>query len=166
MAMTFKTFGLRFLSVTSLAVWFGGFSFYGAAVIPALHDELSGPQAGAITRRVTDLLNLVGIVTLAIWWGTAWLERSILSRRFRRTRLVLLSTTSPLLAFLIILHRIMDHHLDAYGLRGFYPLHRVYLIASTVQWIVNLGLFAVTVIDWRYDFGESGESIRRTRGSA
>ena len=149
--MTCRTFAARYATLTSLSVWFGGFTFYAAAVVPILHDELDVFQAGLITRRVTDLLNCVGVATLAIWWTATWREpsRASCSRRGYLTRVALLTSTSLLLGFLIILHRVMDQRLDAMGTRGFYPLHRVYLIASTVQWFVHLALFALTALERR-----------------
>ncbi len=43
----------------------------------------------------------------------------------------------------------MDGRLESGSLRGFYPLHRIYLIASTAQWLANLGLLAVVLVPWR-----------------
>jgi hypothetical protein len=42
----------------------------------------------------------------------------------------------------------MDAHLDGRGTRGFRPLHRLYLMISTGQWLANLGLLALTVRLW------------------
>jgi hypothetical protein len=140
---------LRFLCLFSLSVWVGGFTFYSAVVIPVLHESLGSLDTGFITQRVTDFINAAGGVTVALWWLAARVDRSAKPALAGRTRLVLLAATTIILLVLIGLHDLMDERLEAGTLRGFYPLHRVYLIASTAQWFVNLGLMAVVLILWR-----------------
>jgi hypothetical protein len=140
--MTRRAFVLRFLCWLTMAVWVGGFTFYGAGVLPVLHDEMDTLQAGAITQRVTDRLNVVGASALAVWWLAALVGRQ---DGPRRTRLALLSASTGLLVFLVVWHAVMDRRLEESGLRGFYPLHRVYLLASTAQWVVNLALGAISL---------------------
>jgi hypothetical protein len=137
--------------VLTLAVWMGGFTLYGAAVVPILHDELDGLQAGGITRRVTDVLNAVGVATVTTWWVAAAIERRAGPARVVRLRLGLLAMTTAILVGLIALHRVMDRRPDTGGLEGFYPRHRAYLIASTVQWFVNLGLIVTSLVVWGDD---------------
>jgi hypothetical protein len=144
--MYIRSLVLRFACSLTLAVWVGGFTFYGAVVIPILHEELDSLQAGGITRRVTDVLNAVGVATLTVWSLAAWFERSVEPHPVRRARLGLLATSLVLLLFLILLHEIMDQWLEAGSLRSFYPLHRAYLIASTAQWFANLGLMALSPV--------------------
>jgi hypothetical protein len=139
----------RLTCLVALMVWVGGFMFYGAAVVPALHDALDSFTAGFITRRVTDRLNAVGAVALVLWGAAGWSERR---PGLRAAWYGLLATSAGLLVALFVLHGVMDDRLDAGRLRGFYPLHRVYLVVSTVQWLVNLGLLAVALRAW------SGES--------
>ena len=138
---------LRYLGTLGLAVWLGGFTFYGAAVVPVLHDVLDHWQAGGITRRVTDTLNAVGAATLALWWLGAWLDRSRGPAGPRRARAGLLAACTATLTALVALHVVMDARLDAGRLRGFYPLHRLYLWISTLQWLAQLGLLAVAPAD-------------------
>jgi hypothetical protein len=139
---------LRMLCVVSLAVWVGGLTFYGAVVVPVLHDVLDGLVAGSITRRVTDTLNLIGVATLAIWGVSSWLERSLGPPILRRARWGLLAIAAACLAVLLVLHRVMDERLDARTLGGFYPIHRAYLITTTVQWFAGLGLLATALAGW------------------
>lgn len=146
--MSLRLFALRFLCLLSLAVWCGGFTFYSAAVIPVLHDEMDSLQAGRITQRVTHSLNAAGVATLMLWWLEALLEPSSGQARIRRARLLLLGVSTAILTLLVLLHRVMDQRLAAGGLRGFYPWHRAYLIASTIQWFANLGLFATALVHW------------------
>ena len=132
----------------AMAVWVGGFTFYGGVVVPILNDELDHLQAGGITRRVTDILNMVGLVTVSIWSVAAWTERGLGPTWVRRGGLALLGATSVLLVALIVLHRVMDIRLDAGRLPDFYPLHRMYLATSTAQWLANLGLIVASLLVW------------------
>ncbi len=147
--MRLLSLSLRFLCLLALSVWMGGFTFYGAVVIPVLHDTLGSLDTGYDTQRVTDYLNAIGVGAVLTWWVAAWAERSVGSPRSRRTRLALLVATTTTLLGLIVLHRVMDGRLETGNLRGFYPLHRVYLVASTAQWFANVGLIASSLVLWR-----------------
>jgi hypothetical protein len=145
---------LRWVGLVALSVWFGGFTFYGAVVIPVLHDAMESAEAGNVTRQVTDTLNAIGVGTLAWWWGLAWSERATGPEWAARTRLGLLGLDSAILGGLIVLHQVMDQRLDAGSLRGFYPLHRAYLMASTVQWVANIALVGVSLWIWQHGRAE------------
>ena len=128
-----------------MAIWIGGFTFYSAAVIPVLHGAMSHREAGEITRRVTDRLNLVGAATVVLWMVLAVIGRRAAGPRGARiARGWLLGLTIAILGFLFVLHGAMDRRLDAGLMSGFYPWHRVYLIASTIQWAVNLSLLGLS----------------------
>ncbi|RUL88482.1 hypothetical protein [Tautonia sociabilis] len=136
---------LRTICLAAMAVWFGGFTFYAGAVVPILHDEFDSLTGSAVTRRATDVLNLVGLATLGIWWFWAGSSRPLGHRPWRLARLLLLLTSSALLLALVAMHEVMDRHLEEVGLRGFYPWHRAYLIVSTAQWAANLALLGAAV---------------------
>jgi Domain of unknown function (DUF4149) len=138
----------RFVALVGMVVWVGGFMFYGGVVVPILDEALGSHDAGMLTRRVTNSLNAIGMVVVLWSFLLAWLERRTGTRRTRATRIALLIATALSLAALAILHIIMDNHLDRYGLRGFRIWHRRYLMVSTGQWIVNLGLLAVYLQVW------------------
>jgi hypothetical protein len=128
------------LHVVALAVWTGGFTFYSGVVIPILHDRLGDAfEVGQITRTVTDALNAIGLSAILLGWLAIGLERQgersgwVVSRRR-------LFATTVLLVALIGLHRRMDRMLDAGTLVHFYTWHRVYLLVSIAQWLVNLSL--------------------------
>ena len=139
---------IRSLCLFSMAVWVGGFTFHGGVVVPILNDELDHLQAGGITRRVTDVLNAAGVVTVALWAVAAWAERAAGPRWARLGRLALLVAASASLVALIVLHRVMEHRLDVGPYLEFYPLHRIYLAVSTAQWLANLGLMVASVALW------------------
>jgi hypothetical protein len=140
---------LRWAALVAFAVWFGGFTFYSAVVIPVLHDELGGLGQGGITGEVSNTLNAIGVATVAAWWLVVGVEKSAGEKWARWGRVALLSATTAVLAGLIALHPLMDARLDSGSMRNFYPLHKVYLIASTAQWGLNLALLAVTLWIWQ-----------------
>ena len=140
---------LRFLCLLSLSVWVGGFTFYSAVVIPVLHEAMGRLDTGFVTQKVTNAINAAGAVTVALWWLAAWAEGAAHPALARRARLGLLAATTLILMALVRLHQLMDSRLESGTLRDFYPLHRIYLIASTAQWFVNLGLMAIVLIPWR-----------------
>jgi hypothetical protein len=139
---------LRFFGLLSLMIWVGGFTFYSAAVIPILHQTMPSPEAGRITQRVTDRLNLVGGGTVLVWLVLIDVERRTGPARARKLRALLLCTTVVLLASLARLHTLMDVMLADERMAGFYPWHRVYLIVSTIQWFVNLGVLWLSLRIW------------------
>ena len=82
------------------------------SVIPVLHDQLgSALETGLVTQRVTDLLNLLGLVTIALGWIRTALERP---RRVSATgsagreRSRMLAVITLCLGALILLHRRLD----------------------------------------------------------
>lgn len=144
--MPLRSLALRVLCLLGLSVWMGGFTFYSAVVIPVLHESLGSLDTGFVTQQVTDYLNYIGVGAVLVWWTAAGVERRDGPARVRAVRLLLLAATTLILVGLMALHRVMDGRLETGSLRGFYPLHRVYLIASTVQWFVNLGLMTVLLV--------------------
>jgi len=127
----------RFLAVTALALWQGGFTFYAGFVVPIGQRVLgSHIVQGFITREVTLWLNAVGGAALV---PLAW---ELLSTRQKPGGFVQLACGALLalgLAALWFLHGQMDAHLDLVERRildreAFYLLHRVYLWISTAQW--------------------------------
>lgn len=146
--MTWPLLALRSMTMLAHAIWLGGFTFYGAVVIPILHDEYGSLDGGLITGRVSDRLNAFGVATVLLWWVVAWVDRRrgpAVARHLLRGSLGL---TTVLLIFLLVDHRILDARLAASGLKGFYGEHRVYLIASTIQWAANLALVPLALAIW------------------
>jgi hypothetical protein len=140
---------VRFAAMAGMAVWFGGFTFYSAIVIPELHEQLGGLEAGAITGRVSNPLNAFGSAAVAAWWIMAACERGLGPRWARWGRTLLLATTTAILIGLVALHPVLDARLESGSMEGFYPLHQIYLIASSAQWGINLALIAVTLWIWQ-----------------
>jgi hypothetical protein len=154
MLLTFR----RFLVVQALLLWQGGFLFYAAVVVPA-GTKLLGPAGqGAITARVTDALNVAGAVGLAVLALELSLTRDSNSRR-TACRWWTWGVALLCQGLLIYLHVLLDYFLDDDRRRvvvrtPFYPVHRLYLWASTVQWLACLLLTWWTLRAWRAEDGE------------
>jgi hypothetical protein len=135
----------RFAAIWTLAIWLGGFTFYAAAVIPVLHDQLgSALESGLVTQQVTIALNWLGVATVTIGLVLAIFERALGWRGSfsSRASLGLIAATALCLVGLFILHPMLDRRLDAGEMAAFYLLHRAYLWVSTVQWVTNSALLA------------------------
>ena len=141
---------LRLVIVLIYAVWQGGFVFYGAVVVPIGADVLESDMTqGFITQRVTNWLNVIGTVSLAVWSVDLWWTTT--RRRLRSSLWAVLVTT---LITQFVLHQQMDDKLDAVAQSvldpdGFYALHRRYLIVSTLQWLIGCGLLLTTLHNWQ-----------------
>jgi hypothetical protein len=150
---------VRSIALLAYAVWVGGFTFYGAVVLWVIHDTYGSLEAGQITQKVTDWMNLIGVVTLPVWWYIAWLERRATPKLARYLLIGLLAISTGLLAFLFVDHQILDRRLETYGLTGFYAYHSVYLNASTAQWAANLLLIPVVLRLWQADRSSAEPSV-------
>ncbi|GAC1464446.1 MAG: hypothetical protein NVSMB9_03130 [Isosphaeraceae bacterium] len=143
-----RLLALRWVALSALSVWVGGFTFYSAAVIPVLHDAIGTIETGAITRQVTDTLNATGVVAVTSWWILVGTELGIRRGRGFRLRVGLLLTSTLILLAQFQLHVVMDQRLDTQSLKHFYRLHRFYLIGSTIQWATNLGMLGASLWIW------------------
>lgn len=123
-----------------LAIWFGGFTFYAAVVVPIGSRLIGTTEQGFITQRVTVWLNLIGCLTILMlafdWW---------LSGEFRRSRLnraILVILVISCLA-LILIHQSLGRLIDVDTMtiqspRRFYRIHQAYLWCSVAQWFASL----------------------------
>lgn len=144
----------RFLFVQTLLLWQGGFLFYAAVVVPIGTQVLRSAAAqGAITARVTDVLNLLGILGLCLGCLDVSLTRDPLrSRTAARWWCWAVAFVCQFLLF--IFHHLLDAFMDPQRTRivigpPFYPIHRAYLWAATGQWFACVVLVWLTVRAWR-----------------
>src|SRR5262249_22686964 len=92
----------RFLVLAALMFWLGGFTLYGGVVVPVARRVLDPPtQQAAITRQVTNYLNVAGAVALLplAWDLAACRDRSAGRRRARWGTWLGLAVTLALLAW-------------------------------------------------------------------
>ena len=134
----------RFTVISALAFWLGGFTFYGAVVIPAgvkvLHGHL---RQGFITQEVTGWLNISAAVALMILlfnlfagWSSQW-------QWARWTLAATWALMAVAQVVLFLLHPSLDHLLDAKAFEildydRFEYLHRIYLVSASVQWAAGV----------------------------
>jgi hypothetical protein len=134
----------RFLVASGLGLWLGGFTFYSAVAIHVGAEVLGDHRpVGFITQQVSNWLNLIGAIVLAIMlWNMAaiWPAAS----RWRRTGLTVtwLGMAIGMVA-LVVLHHALDAVLNAESQEivddhRFIWLHRFYLAVSTGQWGAGL----------------------------
>lgn len=148
---------LRYFCVFQMFLfWQGGFLFYSAVVVPTGTEVLdSAKEQGLITQRVTDWLNIIGVVWVLVF---AWdLAASGDFRRFSK-RTWLWAITAVLLGMLFYLHPQMDGLIDASEQKvtdrpAFRTLHIVYLWVSTLHWLLGLILAWLTLRTWTKDAG-------------
>ena len=143
----------RFFVVQALMLWQGGFLFYASAVVPTGTKLLGAAGQGAITARVTDALNAVGVVALAALALELSLTRDP-NRRRTACRWWTWGVALVCQGLLVYFHVLLDAFMDAERTRvvirePFYPVHRLYLWASTIQWAACLPLTWWTLRAWR-----------------
>lgn len=144
----------RFLVLQLLMLWQGGFLFYAAVVVPTGTSVLGSSSAqGAITSRVTDALNAIGVVVIAVLAGELALGRDPVARR-KTCRWVCWWILFVSQGLLIVFHQLLDAFMDSQRTRvvihpPFYWVHRLYLWTSTIQWFVGLVFIWLTLLAWR-----------------
>lgn len=134
---------LRFISVCGVAFWLGGFTFHALVVIPSGHDVLGSRNIGFLTQRVTETLNVAGVVTIALLLLNSvleWRSRPMLQR-------ITLALTWSLLAVTLLL-QFRLHSKISYTLENtsrsirdhveFQRLHTAYERVAMVQWFSGL----------------------------
>lgn len=142
----------RFLVLTGLLFWQGGFLFYSAVVVPIGQDML-GVTQGFLTRRVTIALNVAGVAALVPMLVDVVAGADPLRRR-RRLRLLAAVGMALALGVLFWMHPRLDVFLDVdlqvvEDTRGFRPWHRWYLWISTIQWALGVLYMFLMVPAWR-----------------
>ncbi len=148
----------RALLLATFAVWFGGFFFYAAVVVPLGTEVLGSARAqGFITRLVTHRINglcfatlvLMGIELISCWrWSPRW------SQWVQLGSIVLIGA---LLISLVLIHPQLDKLIDlprkqVHNRSDFYQLHRVYLWASTIQWGLAWVWLVAVLTNWSGEF--------------
>jgi Na+/melibiose symporter-like transporter len=150
----------RFAVVQSLLLWQGGFLFYASFVVPAGTSLLGATGQGAITARVADALNAAGVVGLGLLALDTSMTRDPDPRRTACRWWawgVALLCQCLLLYFHLLLDALMDEGRTRVVARPvFRPIHRMYLWATTVQWVAGLLLVWWLVRAWRAEDRSAG----------
>jgi len=141
----------RFVVLLALMVWQGGFMFYGAVTVPVTREKLDDvPVRSAITKRVTQWMNLIGTAAILAMYADLWLSAAAHKRR-RWLAWLGMAVPHPLLLWLHI--RMSSqmavpefHHGNP---ATFSPWHQAYMIVSTVQWLAGMVFALLTLRAWR-----------------
>lgn len=127
----------QFVVTLSLAMWWGGLTFYSAIVVPLGIEQIGGAEQGFLTQRVTVRLNIAGTITgICLLADALW-------RGPRKHRAALASVILGLQAWLWFLHARLSLWLDAassssHSGESFYQAHRIYLWVTSTQWLIGL----------------------------
>lgn len=155
----------RFLVIAAIAFWLGGFTFYSGVAIPIGVEVLGTHKAvGFITQRVTNWLNVSGVIaltillanTLALWKGRGKLPRNTLLATWIAMAMIEVE--------LIALHPVMDRLLTSRPVREilnpdrFDLLHHLYLISTTVQWVFGMIHVWCVAVAWQHPIRTPGPS--------
>lgn len=144
----------RTLLLSAFAVWFGGFTFYAAVVVPLGTEVLGSSRTqGFITQQVTQALNVFGGITLALMtleWVLSAPKRTAALRRGLGASVLVIGV---LWASLLVIHPLLDALLDPESQEvreagRFYGLHRIYLWSSAIQWLASWAWLLLIVHDW------------------
>lgn len=125
------------------ALWQGGFIFYSGAVVPLGAEVLeSDTMQGFVTQRVTNVLNVIGLAAVTLYFFLIWSNRMFRGQKTIPILYLILLTTAIALP---VLHWKLDSQLipDSVSIvegRSFYRWHRVYMLVSIVQMFVAIWL--------------------------
>jgi hypothetical protein len=136
--------------------WQGGFLFYSAVVVPVARSRPETKEVQPlVTRDVTRYLNFVGVFAIVVLGWDA-LATTDPSRRRQGLRVVSCVVLAVALGALFWLHPKLSELMDGGGQTikpgsTLYPLHRVYLLFSTLQWFICLTSVWLMLSAWRVE---------------
>jgi hypothetical protein len=155
----------RFVVLQVLMIWQGGFLFYASVVVPEGTEVLgsSGAQ-GAITARVTDTMNLLGLFALIVLAFDLRLTSDSNERRIA-VRWWCWSLALLCQGLLFYLHMLLDFFMDPSRTRvvigpPFRPVHRMYLWTISVQWFLCLLIAWTGLRAWQAEDKIGYQSVR------
>jgi hypothetical protein len=151
----------RFLVLAALVFWLGGFTFYGAVVIPVGLRTIGMPQT-LVTGPVTHYLNVAGAVALVPFAWDIYRCRDR-SRGRAVIRWITWAGMSATLAGLFGLHDLLLRQVDAGTTSAdlsFRVAHEAYRWLGTGQCIFGVMFAGVTLAAWR---GEDRDGLEVKR---
>jgi hypothetical protein len=144
----------RFVTISALGLWLGGFTVYTGIVIPIGHRQLGSGRFGFVTGQVTNLLSVLAAAALLVLLVNLLTEWGAMGGR---VRWVLVGTWVLILASLVVLlflHSRLDELLD-YKSREisnqdrFQSLHERYELVATLQWASGIVYLWCLLAAWR-----------------
>jgi len=143
-----------FLLIVTVAISFGGFTFYAAVVVPAGGFVIDETSQGFVTQRVTHFLNCASGVTLGIFLWECVAGCTARTSREQQVFVVMIVVIAASLLSLVVLHPRLDALLQYRDFtvldpEVFYRLHQYYLWSSTLQWLATLIVLWLTCVSFR-----------------
>ena len=142
----------RILLLFSFALFWGGLTFYTGFVVRIAHDVLSDPMdGGLITQRVTDVLQMLGGVTVLLMsWNAVQVFRG--DRKYGYALAVCIVVLSSALVGLVVVHANLDAVIQSSAIIDddvFTINHRRYNQLTTIEWLASLAYLPITIMAWR-----------------
>lgn len=131
---------IALLALFSFMLWWGGFTFYAAFVIPTGQQVLgSHILVGFITQQVAPVINSIALITCLLCFIAEWLFagsiRAVKKHAYVFTIIMLggLITLYTLYPQMQTLLNNQTHTIT--NEPHFYLLHRIYLLTCTAMWL-------------------------------
>jgi hypothetical protein len=147
-------FLFRTATVLTMAIWWGGLTFYALFVVPTGVDVLGGEtEQGFITQRVSSIINVCGILALAVLLVNAAASWRSIGRLARSALAITWLAMGAAQLVLLLVHPRLDALLDVpthsiIEPSSFHRLHEFYLSVTTMQWSAGLLHFLAVVAIW------------------
>jgi len=143
-----------FLLIVTVAISFGGFTFYASVVVPTGGFVLDETSQGFVTHRVTHFLNCANGVTLGVLLWECVAGSTARTSREQQVFVGLIVVLAASLLSLVVLHPRLDALLQYRDFTVldpdvFYRLHQYYLWSSTLQWLATLFVLWLTCVSFR-----------------
>jgi hypothetical protein len=144
----------RLATVLAMSLWWGGLTFYALFVVPTGVDVLGGEtQQGFITQRVSNIMNLCGIVALVVLLANAAASWRSIGRLAKSVIAITWLAMAAAQLVLLLVHPRLDALLDMRSQSiaepsSFHRLHEFYLSVTTIQWSAGLLHLVAVVAIW------------------
>ncbi|MFM2092990.1 MAG: hypothetical protein RIS70_114 [Planctomycetota bacterium] len=132
----------RIILIATIALWLGGLTFYSVFVVPIGNERLGSIGQGLLTAIITRQLNAIGNIAFACIFIDAVLRR----RRRQLAGAIILALSQ--IGLYAVHDQLFSHidfesgsllpHSDGWS---FYATHRLYLILTSLQWLIGLAIF-------------------------
>ncbi len=152
--MTFLRLGQRYLLISALGLWLGGFTVYAAFVIRIGHRIIPGGRFGFVTAQVTSVLDVLAAIATVLVALTLVANRRMLRGALKWTSLagwvVLLAAWVAGFIFHAKLNALLDVKArEINDPTRFQTLHEAYEMSATIQWGAGLVLLWCALALWR-----------------
>src|SRR5262245_2017182 len=144
----------RLATVLTMALWWGGLTFYALFVVPTGVEVLGGEtEQGFITQRVSNIINLCGVLALVVLLVHAAVSWRSIGRFAKITLSTTWFITAAAQSVLLLMHPRLDALLDVPSHSivepsSFHRLHELYLIVITIQWSSALLHLVAIITIW------------------